>query len=541
MKSAKNCDWLAIFALTLAVVGIFYRFAALDDKIFWHDEVYTSLFLAGTPNNVVYQTLVTGQPLAPSQLQFYQHLHDDKTVLDVVRSLLAFDPHHPPLYYVALWSWTKIFGDSTWHLRLFSAFCGVLILPAWFWLCRELFGSWRAALIGLVVMSVAPFHVLYAQEARPYAIWSLAICLASAALLWAIRASSHVVSRRAWWIYGATLWFGLYTHLLFVFVVAAHALWVWFWSRARNKTNGVVENEHRVLDVRAFETSRLIRKSFNRSIAVASMLYAPFLWLLLRRQNATRAHLDWTTVSTSFAQRLQDWTSNLSVAFFDAQPLQSQMLWLRALVALGAIAALIYTARRAPRGIAAFVVLLFACSVLPFLLPDLLLGGRRSQIARFLIPSILALQLAVVYVLYAFSQARKTWRQFGILCAVLLIGGGWISCEASRRSAHWWNKGRSFSVLEIASVVNRSPRPLVVSDARDANWGNGISLSKYLRDDARILFQNDAANLILPAGFSTIYVLSPDVSTQRHFAKSPLYALQKTDIKALWKVSSRLK
>lgn len=183
MKSAKRCDWLTIVALTLAVVGIFYRFAALDDKVFWHDEVYTSLFLAGTPNHFIQSELLTGQPLAPHQLQFYQHLHDDKTVFDVVRSLLAFDPHHPPLYYVALWSWAKTFGDSTWHLRAFSAFCSVLILPVWFWLCRELFGSRRAAFIGLAIMAVSPFHVLYAQEARPYSIWSLAVCLSGASTL----------------------------------------------------------------------------------------------------------------------------------------------------------------------------------------------------------------------------------------------------------------------------------------------------------------------------------------------------------------------
>lgn len=85
------------------------------------------------------------------------------------------------------------------------------------------------------------------------------------------------------------------------------------------------------------------------------------------------------------------------------------MLWVRVLVALGVIGALNYTARRAPCSVASFVVLLFLCSLLPFLLPDILLGGRRSQIARFLIPSILALQLAVVYGFYAFLQARKPW------------------------------------------------------------------------------------------------------------------------------------
>lgn len=150
MKSAENRDWLVILALTLTIVGIFYRFASLDNKVFWHDEVYTSLFLSGTPNHLIQSELITRQSRAPHQLQFYQHLHDDKTVFDVVRSLLAFDPHHPPLYYVALWALAKTFGDSTWHLRAFSAFCGVLVLPAWFWLCRELFCSRRAAFVSLL-------------------------------------------------------------------------------------------------------------------------------------------------------------------------------------------------------------------------------------------------------------------------------------------------------------------------------------------------------------------------------------------------------
>lgn len=76
---------------------------------------------------------------------------------------------NPPLYYAVLHYWTGIFGASELSLRfpslLFSLFC----VPFVFLLGRELFNN-RAGLYAALIIALNPFHLWYAQEARPYSI-----------------------------------------------------------------------------------------------------------------------------------------------------------------------------------------------------------------------------------------------------------------------------------------------------------------------------------------------------------------------------------
>src|SRR5207248_4961479 len=94
--------------------------------------------------------------------------------------------------------------------------------PGLYWLCRELFGCSRTAWMAVALLAVSPFHVLYAQEAREYSLWTVAILLSSAALLRAAR----LQTRRTWWAYAASVALGLYSHTLFVLVAGAHGAYM---------------------------------------------------------------------------------------------------------------------------------------------------------------------------------------------------------------------------------------------------------------------------------------------------------------------------
>ncbi len=75
----------------------------------------------------------------------------------------------PPLYYVLLHFWMKIFGSSDFAVRSLSGVLGVATLPV-AWVAGRRFGGRTVAWFVLVVLATAPFAVYYATEARMYAL-----------------------------------------------------------------------------------------------------------------------------------------------------------------------------------------------------------------------------------------------------------------------------------------------------------------------------------------------------------------------------------
>ena len=92
--------------------------------------------------------------------------------------------------------------------------------------------SWMA----IALMTISSFHVLYAQEARPYSLWTVTILLSSWVLLRALRLKTQV----SWGIYAVTLALGFYTHLYSLFVSIGHGIYPPFtnadwWQFTRRK------------------------------------------------------------------------------------------------------------------------------------------------------------------------------------------------------------------------------------------------------------------------------------------------------------------
>jgi hypothetical protein len=114
------------------------------------------------------------------------------TALEVVYRLK--DTPFPPLYYVALWFWTRVWGISVASLRMLPAILGVVALPATYFVWRGLIGR-RAALWAVVLLSSSSFLIWYSQDAKMYAaVWLLAT-IAGGAFLHALREQRH---RLAW-------------------------------------------------------------------------------------------------------------------------------------------------------------------------------------------------------------------------------------------------------------------------------------------------------------------------------------------------------
>ena len=154
---------------------------------------------------------------------------DESYTVDLVQrpfgdmlSGVASDESTPPLYYVLVWLWEKVFGHGEAGLRSLSALVGTLTVPVAWRAAREWFDSPRAGLIAAALVAFNPFFVWYSQEARAYA---LLVLMAALTLLF--------LGRRAygWWALTAAL--ALCTHYFAAFLLVPEAIWLLWSNRQR--------------------------------------------------------------------------------------------------------------------------------------------------------------------------------------------------------------------------------------------------------------------------------------------------------------------
>lgn len=124
---------------------------------------------------------------------------------------------HPPLYFLLLYGWVRLLGDSTFALRLFSALAGMTGLAATYATGARLFDR-RTGLIASLLLTTSSLFVYYSREARMYTLLLALGALATYAYLrWR--------ERPRWWNttgYGLLLAALLYTHYAGALLVLAH-------------------------------------------------------------------------------------------------------------------------------------------------------------------------------------------------------------------------------------------------------------------------------------------------------------------------------
>ena len=523
-RSARGARrWLL---LSLVGVAVFFRFYALDRKVFWHDEVFTSLAVAGYTVEEVNRQLPPGSVVTAADLQRLQRINPNRNALSVISSLAADTPEHPPLYFVMARLWAEVFGDSVSSLRALSAVIGVLVLPCVFWLSRELFAPERAAWVAVV--AVSPFQVLYAQEARQYSLLAVVILSASAALLRAGRRQS----RADWLVYAACLAAGLYTHPLFALVVLAHGLYT------------AVTNLSAVINAKPPRLTPTL-KGYALATLLGCAAFAP--WLV----NA-QAHLSvgevgsWFDESIGVSKLLKRWLFDFGALFLDtAGPNVRSLYGVNSrLIDLAHVPvvmlegfALYALCRRGERRAAVFVLSLAASTFLALAVPDLILGGQRSGVPRYMMATDLALQLAVAY----FFALRMTGEDGGrgrrweaLFLLIILVGVA--SCAVSSQASAWWNKGDSSRNIRAAPIINAAADPLVVSDFSGYGFANTLSLGRLLAPGTRLQLTTgrDAPPTFPPAG--TVFLFGSSEATRRGIEGGGRYRVEQTGEPALWRL-----
>ncbi len=123
-----------VIGLTVAAAAL--RFATLDVQSIWLDESATIILVGRGFSGML--------------------------------SHLSASESAPPLYYVMVWAWTKVFGLGVLGFRSFSALVGTITVPVMYFAGRRIsprIGLWAAA---LTVVNPAMYY--YSQEARCYSL-----------------------------------------------------------------------------------------------------------------------------------------------------------------------------------------------------------------------------------------------------------------------------------------------------------------------------------------------------------------------------------
>ncbi|MGL5064871.1 MAG: glycosyltransferase family 39 protein [Microcoleus sp.] len=111
------------------LLGLFFRFANIDKKFYWYDEVFTSLRVSGYTQTEVIQEIGSNGLVGAKDLMKYQMPSPNKNLGDTVKSLAIEEPQLPPLYFLAVKYWVKVFGYTPAIARTFSALMSLMAFP----------------------------------------------------------------------------------------------------------------------------------------------------------------------------------------------------------------------------------------------------------------------------------------------------------------------------------------------------------------------------------------------------------------------------
>jgi mannosyltransferase len=124
----------------------------------------------------------------------------------------------PPLYYIFVWAWTKVFGAGPIGFRSMSALIGTITIPVMYLAGREI--SPRAGVWAAILTTVSPSMFFFSQQARAYGL----LVLLSAAAFVAWERALRTPSTRHLALWSALSGLALLAHYFAAFLFIAEAV-----------------------------------------------------------------------------------------------------------------------------------------------------------------------------------------------------------------------------------------------------------------------------------------------------------------------------
>lgn len=228
--SLPRAPWPALVVLLLTLVALALRVEAASRPGLWADEIFSLAMATGHslehPAKDADPALgdFVQSPAARPPQHFRGYAESDPRPAGpgrVIRAVLLSDTS-PPLYYLLLNPWIRLFGTGDWALRLFSVWWAALSLPL-LWLVGRQLGEAKTAWSACLLFAFSPVAFSYSVEGRMYSLlWFLALGLVWSAIRLADGGGRWPA---ALWVLAGVA--GLLTHYFFAFAWLACMVWLW--------------------------------------------------------------------------------------------------------------------------------------------------------------------------------------------------------------------------------------------------------------------------------------------------------------------------
>ncbi|MHA2131492.1 MAG: glycosyltransferase family 39 protein [Promethearchaeota archaeon] len=231
-----------LILLVILLTSLFIRIFELSAESLWADEFY-SINLAG------------------------------KSLTQIIRITSTKD-FHPPLYYIILHYWTKIFGTSEFAARFPSAIFGFLSVFM-IYKVGELIFNKEIGLLSSLILGLNIFHIHYSQDVRMYSQLTL---LTLISFYYFIKLIKDINSKNSL-LYLAATSFLLYTHVFGIFILIAQNIYLFLIFLSSN------------------DFSKFYFKKWIFLQAILIFLYAPWILVLIKKvlatQQISKSNISW--------------------------------------------------------------------------------------------------------------------------------------------------------------------------------------------------------------------------------------------------------
>lgn len=192
----QNQRWSRYYLSVLIVIilSVFLRFFMLSNQSLWYDE---GLSLINSDVSTLQESITTVRYIGNSD-------------------------RFQPLYFIVLFLWRQVFGESEFALRSLSAILGIGSTIVIFFTALRIYGK-KHALWSLLILTFSSFCVYYSQEARIYA---LAMFIASLQLYFFSRVLVENQGNQgiSIWLFSIFTAIGIFTNINFCFSTIALCL-----------------------------------------------------------------------------------------------------------------------------------------------------------------------------------------------------------------------------------------------------------------------------------------------------------------------------
>lgn len=225
---------------TVVLLSLVLRLFNLGKESLWLDEVYSILYVT-----------------------------ERYTTAGILFNLPLNEPH-PPLYYLILNLWTKIFGKTEFVIRFPSAIFGVLAVGSTYLLGKKLFSHY-AGLFSALMMSLSSYHIYYSQSARMYSLLAFLGTFSLYYMLCMIEDKNQNTYKK----YITTTVLLAYTHVFGLFVIIIENVYIFahkIYEQIKNDENNSIP-----------KSKNLELFSWLKVQSLIGVLISPWLFILFRR------------------------------------------------------------------------------------------------------------------------------------------------------------------------------------------------------------------------------------------------------------------